>query len=59
VSALCDDIVIVSNGRVVAQGNAQQLLDRSGKSSLEEAFVHLSGEGDSPLTPTAAQGMAQ
>lgn len=59
VSALCDDIVIVSNGRVVAQGNAQHLLDISGKSSLEEAFVHLSGEAEAPLTPAAAQGIAQ
>ena len=44
VSALCDDIVIISRGRVIAQGDAPALLALSGKSSLEEAFVALVGE---------------
>jgi sodium transport system ATP-binding protein len=46
VSALCDDIVIISRGRVIAQGDAPALLALSGKSSLEEAFVALVGEED-------------
>ena len=41
VSALCDDIVIISQGRVIAQGDARALIALSGKSSLEEAFVAL------------------
>jgi sodium transport system ATP-binding protein len=45
VSALCDEIVIVAKGSVVAQGTAAQLLARSGRGNLEDAFVHLSGEG--------------
>jgi sodium transport system ATP-binding protein len=44
VSALCDDIVIISHGRVIAQGNAAALLQLSGAPTLEEAFVALVGE---------------
>jgi sodium transport system ATP-binding protein len=45
VSALCDEIVIVAKGNVVAHGTAQELLAASGRANLEDAFVHLSGEG--------------
>jgi len=45
VSALCDEIVIVARGNVVAHGTAEQLLAQSGRASLEDAFVQLSGEG--------------
>ena len=44
VSALCDEIVIVAKGCVVAQGTSQSLLAASGRDNLEDAFVHLSGE---------------
>ena len=43
VSALCDDIVIISQGKVIAQGDAAALISLSGKNSLEEAFVALVG----------------
>jgi sodium transport system ATP-binding protein len=39
VSALCDRIVIVARGRVVADGTAEELRTRAGTESLEEAFV--------------------
>ena len=45
VSALCDEIVIVARGSVVAQGTADELLAASGCATLEDAFVHLAGEG--------------
>ena len=45
VSALCDEIVIVARGSVVAHGTAEELLAQSGRANLEDAFVHLSGEG--------------
>ena len=45
VSALCDEIVIVAKGNVVAQGTADELLAASGRANLEDAFVLLSGEG--------------
>jgi sodium transport system ATP-binding protein len=39
VSALCDQIVVVAGGRVVASGSAQDLKDSTGQESLEDAFV--------------------
>jgi sodium transport system ATP-binding protein len=45
VSAVCDEIVIVARGSVVAQGTAEALLAASGRTNLEDAFVHLAGEG--------------
>src|SRR6202171_51953 len=45
VSALCDEIVILAKGSVVARGSAGSLLAASGRDNLEDAFVHLSGEG--------------
>jgi sodium transport system ATP-binding protein len=44
VSALCDAIVIVARGAVVARGTKESLLAESGCSNLEDAFVRLSGE---------------
>lgn len=47
VSALCDVIVVVAGGSVVARGTEAELLDATGTSSLEDAFVALSGgEGE-------------
>ena len=46
VAALCDEIIIISHGRVTAQGTTSQLLDMSGKQNLEDAFVALSGVGN-------------
>jgi sodium transport system ATP-binding protein len=46
VSALCDRIVILGHGRVVAQGTAAELVERSGQASLEDAFVQLLGTAE-------------
>jgi sodium transport system ATP-binding protein len=46
VSALCDTIVILGRGRVIAHGNADQILAQSGKTTLEDAFVALLGSGE-------------
>lgn len=43
VSALCDRVVIVAAGRVVAEGSPAELLERTGQSNLEDAFVQLIG----------------
>jgi sodium transport system ATP-binding protein len=43
VAALCDRIVIIAQGEVAANGTAEELLDRSGSNSLEDAFVKLIG----------------
>ena len=43
VAALCDHIVIMHRGRVVADGSPEALLQRTGLDSLEEAFVKVIG----------------
>ncbi len=39
VAALCDDIVIIANGRVAAHGTADELRELTGQADLEDAFV--------------------
>jgi sodium transport system ATP-binding protein len=39
VTALCDDIVIIAHGQVVAQGTPDDLQARFGRTSLEDIFV--------------------
>lgn len=43
VAALCDQIVIIAKGRIAANGTAKELMQQSGCSSLEDAFVNLIG----------------
>jgi len=43
VAALCDRIVIVAQGRVVAQGTPDELRAVTGEANLEDAFVKLIG----------------
>jgi ABC-type Na+ transport system ATPase subunit NatA len=44
VAALCDDIVIIDHGRVVAAGTPPALLARFGAATLEDAFVAAIGD---------------
>jgi sodium transport system ATP-binding protein len=43
VAALCDRIVIIAGGRVVADGTPDSLRERAHEQSLEEAFVKIIG----------------
>ena len=43
VSALCDDIVIIAHGAVIAQGSPDEIRGASGCEDLEDAFVRLTG----------------
>ncbi len=43
VSALCDHIVVLNRGKVIASGTADELLAASGEHTLEAAFVRLIG----------------
>jgi len=46
VAALCDRIVILAHGRVVAAGTADELIAHAGTRTLEDAFVTLIGSGE-------------
>jgi sodium transport system ATP-binding protein len=51
VAALCDRIVIIARGRVVADGTSDELRRQAGEPNLEDAFMRLIGErvaGDAP-----------
>ena len=43
VAALCDRIIIIARGRVVANGRAEELRALAGEENLEEAFMKLIG----------------
>jgi sodium transport system ATP-binding protein len=43
VGALCDRIVVIARGRVVADESPAQLLAQTGQASLEDAFVQIIG----------------
>ena len=45
VAALCDRIVIIARGRVVADGTSDELRRQAGEQNLEDAFMRLIGEG--------------
>jgi sodium transport system ATP-binding protein len=45
VSALCDSIVVIAAGRVVAQGAPDELRRQTGHENLEDAFVRLTELG--------------
>ena len=46
VAALCDRIVIIAKGRVVAAGTADELRASTGQSNLEDAFVRAIGSDE-------------
>jgi sodium transport system ATP-binding protein len=46
VAALCDEVVVIAHGKVVASGSLDAIRSRTGHADLEEAFVELvGGEG--------------
>ncbi|WP_163935439.1 ATP-binding cassette domain-containing protein [Paraferrimonas sp. SM1919] len=46
VAAVCDQVVVMAKGKVVAIGSPQQLCQQTGESSLEEAFIKLIGSDE-------------
>jgi sodium transport system ATP-binding protein len=49
VAALCDRIVVIAHGRVVADGSAEALRRRTGCDNLEDAFVRVIGSEEGLL----------
>ena len=45
VAALCDRVVIIGHGRVLADATVQSIRERSGATTLEEAFLQVLGDG--------------
>jgi sodium transport system ATP-binding protein len=46
VATLCDEVVIIAHGIVVAQGTPQEIRERSATENLEDAFVAAIGSGE-------------
>jgi sodium transport system ATP-binding protein len=46
VRALCDRVVVIARGSVVAEGSPEELCRRTGSASLEDAFIRLTGESE-------------
>jgi sodium transport system ATP-binding protein len=46
VTSLCDEVVVIANGRVVAQAPPAELLRTTGETDLEEAFIRLVARAD-------------
>jgi sodium transport system ATP-binding protein len=49
VAALCDRIVVIASGHVVAQGTPDELRARTGAANLEDAFVRAIGSDEGLL----------
>lgn len=43
VAALCDQVIVMADGKVVAVGSPDELCQQTGKASLEDAFIQLIG----------------
>ena len=48
VAAVCDRIVVISKGRLAAEGSPAELLRRTGAENLEEMFLSVTGEALDP-----------
>jgi sodium transport system ATP-binding protein len=46
VSALCDEVVVIARGTVVAAGTPARIREAAGEDALEDAFVRLIGSGE-------------
>jgi sodium transport system ATP-binding protein len=46
VGLLCDTVVVIAQGRVVAQGSVDALRAQAGEATLEDAFVKLIGTAE-------------
>jgi len=49
VASLCDTIVVIAHGRVLAHGSPDEIRAQAGESNLEDAFVKVIGTGEGLL----------
>ena len=52
VALLCDDVIVIAGGRVVAQGTPEALREQAGADNFEDAFVALTGDGEPLMRST-------
>jgi ABC-2 type transport system ATP-binding protein len=45
VEILCDRVLFLSHGRLVAEGSPQELLDRASRGTLDEVFIAIARDG--------------
>jgi sodium transport system ATP-binding protein len=53
VERLCDSVVVVAHGRTVATGTVPELLEKTGESDFEEAFVKLAFSAERSVAASA------
>ena len=59
VERMCDDVIMLREGRVVDQGSPQALLERYGRANLEEVFLDIArGRAGEPVPGSAAEEIA-
>ena len=59
VERMCDDVIMLREGRVVDQGSPQALLARYGRTNLEDVFLDIArGRADDPVAGSAAEEIA-
>jgi sodium transport system ATP-binding protein len=51
VEQLCDEVVVIARGQVVAAGTLDDIRAAHGGDRLEDAFVALMGDGPAPEAP--------
>jgi ABC-2 type transport system ATP-binding protein len=54
---VADDITVIDHGRIVAEGTAALLKERTGTATLEEAFIALTGRDIREDEPTPTDRM--
>jgi len=57
-AALCDDLVMIHDGRVIAQGSPRELVVRAGTDTLEQAFLAFEAAAQAGTSPGPAQPAA-
>ncbi|MEE8434829.1 MAG: ABC transporter ATP-binding protein [bacterium] len=58
VERICDDVIMLREGRIVDQGTPAALLERYGRQTLEEVFIDIARNRDSATEEEAQPGAA-
>jgi len=51
VERLCSEVIMMKAGRIVDRGSPQTLIDRYGRTNLEEVFLHIARDARVELQP--------